>query len=192
MAIDTLNDGGYDVLAYQYPNEVLIGGNPGLLPDCAEDIRKNYLQSTVDYRQRRFCGVSLGMGMGLHAQRQNGELLAPGIYAAGGTDPASVVMHNPLFLKARSDYKANNPGLTKEKLSQIWQPLQQSPQAPFVVALGILDPIVLYWQAQRRLRLWAEDAPNEIVPLIREHSGTIKWFNHNIANLLRRAQKLEA
>ncbi len=175
---------GHDVVVYDYGTEVFTEGDPALLPRLIDDISQDFSGKSKGHEKRRYCGLSLGAGIGFNQQRRDRDDSLPGLYAGGGTNAARLIARNPLLWRERRAFSRNGYG--ESDIWNVWEGLHESPHSAFVIALGGMDFIVRHREAIRRLRDWqCEGTPIRVKTLPRlGHTGTIGWFKENIPAML--------
>lgn len=182
-AIETLVQGEYDVVAYEYDDAVLTAGHAEFVPQLMDDIGAHFAERAEGYSYKRYVGGSWGFAIGLNLQRADHDNALPGLFAAGGVDTARVIAHNPIFLPVRRAYSRN--GWDETSLREYWGPLHASPESDFVVVLGALDHLIHYREAMNRFRQWDQNGTNLAVETLwlSGHRGAINFLNNNIVHM---------
>lgn len=184
---------GYDVYTYDYDNDVLLAGDPMLLPGLIGEIRADFETRAQDAEVHRHLGKSLGCGIAWNLQKDSSVEVKPGLYAAGGIDVARLLMHNIVFQglirkfhKVNIKDAYNRNGYGEDDLRAIWADIQTPPQTGFVLALGGLDPVIPPWQIRPRVRQWQHEGITMHVTTIRHlgHTGMKKWLIGHIPHML--------
>lgn len=185
---------GHDVVTYDYSMDVLESGEPDSLVHLITSVDSDFQRRSQGYNICRHAGVSLGMCIAINMQRKTETPQMPAIYAAGGSNVAKTIFRNVAFNlafgKVRKAFRQN--GYNEQILREIWDPLHESPQSSFVIALGGLDLVVKYRDAEQRMRRLHRTGTPVVVKTVpwAGHVGTIEWFNRNIPTMLTIAKTL--
>jgi hypothetical protein len=185
-----------NVFTYTYGNEVILGGDPSLLPELIGDIHKDVLDksSATDPERIRIAGASLGVCVGYNLQQLLGVQQLPGLYTSAGCNIARNVMYNPIFHRARKAYV--QAGHTLDDLDTAWANIDMRAnkpgRAPLVCAINRLDPVVPYPFANRNLKRWQEAGTRVRVlrstsPVFERtvlHTASINRFDRNIREII--------
>lgn len=194
-----LSRSGRDSVVYTYPPDILLDGNPHLLPSLINTLSNDFNNRTDSATAKRFGGVSLGGAVAAGMQKLE---VAPetGLYAASGCNAAELVMKNLAFsavikLTHRLDIKKvyTDNGHSIESLNEVWSDIHTTPDTPFTLAIGGLDIITRRHKIMKNIREWRKT--NDDIKVInlpfRGHNGTISWYNQNITSLLPQQSHLE-
>lgn len=192
--VQTLNEQGFSVVAYEHSPSVATSGNPYDLLHLVDGIYNNFAQRTAGYKKIICIGASAGSGLCFALQRRMPEIQY-GIYAVAGT-PGREALKSPLFYFVRKRFMRR--GFSADRLNQLWQDIDISPDNPprrdlsFIMVLGKRDLLVDYKKALATLQAW-QDAGVPIKIITRPnlgHLGTIKWHKQHIGELLTEAERL--
>lgn len=190
-AID-LASTGRDAVVYTYDKQILLAGESHLLPEFIETLHKDFETRSADHILRRYGGVSLGGAIAAGMQKED-ENPRHGLYAATGINAAELVMQHQLFRAVilavhKVDIRKafEKTGHTIHDLREKWQYLHTAPTSGLTIALGGLDYIVQKRKISRELNEWHKT--NNNIHVIHKpwlgHTGTIKWYNSHITELL--------
>lgn len=181
---------GRDVFVYAPEPDILLSGDPALLPAYATETARQFRAYAADYPARRYSGYSLGGGIAANMQKNDPEAL-PGLYAATGIDAARLVTSNVMFRAMvyalhKTDIRRRyaERGYGNEQLARTWQPFQEPPHS-FTLALGALDYIVRPREIRQKLASWQ---PNHAMRIIQVtgcgHNGMKRWFNAHVLSMV--------
>lgn len=183
-AATTLVDQGFNVYGYDFSPEVFTEGDPELLPTLIDELTTDFVTKTQSYSAIQPCGVSIGAGIAWETQKREPLRAAAGVYAAAGADSADGIFSpNPIMFGLRRAFTQR--GYDHQDLKERWAELHTPPITGFTIALGGLDYIVRYPDITRKIRSWR----NEGVPIMtktvwRAHTGTIRWYDQHLDQLL--------
>lgn len=187
-----LADSGRNAVVYTYHPRILLAGDAELLPGFAETLNEDFQARAIDYQLRRYCGASLGGAIAADMQKKD-ESPERGLYAATGADAARLVMRNGMFraiilathyVDVRRAYEKN--GYTLPDLQDRWHDLCTPPATPLTIALGGLDYIVRQREMIPRIAAWRATG-HDVRTIYRPrsgHTGTIKWLNEHVMDML--------
>lgn len=143
---------GYDVYTYDYDSSVLLESDPTLLPQLIREMKSDFEARTFDIPVYRHVGASLGCGIAWNFQKDSRADVEPGIYSAGGTDVARLIMRNHVFreiikLCHKQDIKKVyiKNDFTEADLRAHWAEVHVPPDNGIVLALSDADPIIPAW-----------------------------------------------
>lgn len=203
-AQERLVDLGYDVFAYTYAHcDPFAAGDPKHLLDLTREITDDFASKTSHYESILPAGVSIGGGIAWATQKrseQSGETqkILPGVYAAMGGDVAEGIFSgffdNPVLWHFMREHRKafEKNGYSEEDLRKVWSDLQTPPKSGFAVALGGLDYAVRRRKIMESIDDWQKEGVPISVVMKRHlgHTGTIKWFNSHIDEMLLKSQPL--
>ena len=107
VAAHALQCQGYDVLMYEYGNDVFDSGELTALSTLIHDIGQDFMQQSKGYTHVRHTGSSLGGGIAWNLQKLDSDRLLPGVFVSAGTNAARLIFRNPLFRKSRATFIHN-------------------------------------------------------------------------------------
>jgi len=191
-ATDTLLTAGYDVVAFEYDNDVLDKGNPELLTTLVGDVADSLKAYLPSYKKVICTGVSLGAYVAINVQRRLPDVVY-GIYGTAGVPVSHVVFTAPVFRKIKKAFVAN--GFTEKSLLAAWQRTDETKvvgvrtDQSMLVVLGKRDRILPYKIAVEVLDGWGRQGPrvDHFGLMGRGHGLTIRWYKNNLGRLLERA-----
>lgn len=186
-----LSENGHDTVIYTYHPRILLAGDADLLPELVDTLYDDFLRRTPEYEKRRFGGVSLGGALAINMQKKH-ENPEPGIYAATGSDAASLVMQSRFFgavvlathkVALSRSFAAN--GYTITDLRERWHDFHEPPVSDITIALGGLDIVVKEREVMAKVRKWRAEGHNVRTPYKPwlGHGGMIKWFDNHAIEL---------
>ncbi len=191
--IQTLNERGFTVIAYDHSLSVMTSGNPHDLLNLVDGTCNDFAQKTAGYKKIICIGASAGAGLCFAMQRRM-PAIQYGIYAVAGM-PGKDALESPLFYFVRK--KFNKQGFSAARLGSLWQEIDISPDDPpgdmsFVMVLGKRDRVVSYEKALATLQAWQKaGVPIKIITKTSlGHLGTIRWYKKHIDELLDEAENL--
>jgi esterase/lipase len=192
--IETLNNHGYNVVAYEHSPAVLTSGDPQKLIDLVNGINNDFSERIIGYKIIICVGASIGAGLCFALQAQF-PTITSGIYAAAGVSPPENVFEAPLFYFVRKKFA--KAGIDPQKLKKLWQDVDIVPEKPlnltnpFLMVLGKKDKIVNYQKALVTLHKW--QATGKPITIMTKnnlgHAGTIRWYKKHFEELLVEAEK---
>ncbi|HET8670302.1 MAG TPA: hypothetical protein VFM05_06615 [Candidatus Saccharimonadales bacterium] len=194
--IQTLNDRGFSVIAYEHSSSVMTSGNPHDLLNLVDGICNDFSGKAVGYKKIICIGASAGSGLCFALQKRMPSIKY-GIYAVAGMSGKDA-LKSPLFYFVRK--KFSRQGFSAAKLNLLWREIDVSsdnpppPHVAFVMVLGKRDWIVSYRKALTTLQAWQRaGVPIKIVtrPNV-GHIGAIRWHKEHISELLDEAERLTA
>lgn len=194
--IQTLNNRGFSVVAYEHSASILMSGNPYDLLNLIDEIRKDFASKVVGYKKIICIGASAGSGLCFALQRRMPDIQY-GIYAVAGMS-GKEAFASPLFYLVRRRFE--KCGFSADQLNDLWRDIDVSPDNPpkrdlaFVMVLGKRDRIVNYRKALATLQAWQNaGVPLKIItkPSL-GHLRAIKWHKEHINELLDAADRLTA
>ena len=177
-----------DVHTFKYPNEVVTGGDPYMLPRLVKQLTKTVQEEIVSVHGNervRMVGASLGSCIAMNIQDELGLTMA-GVYATAGVNVAGNFMRNPVFRYARVPQKYEANGYYLDDVRAAWKDIDIYPDREkkdttrFWANASILDPVVWYPLAKQNLRhfngytlhrstaIWHTNAINEMANHIAE------------------------
>lgn len=190
-AIHDLQVAGYDVVAFEYDNDILDKGESQPLHDVVAYITKRLEKLAPDYNEVLCTGVSLGAYIAVNVQR-NCKFVTRGVYGTAGVLVSHVVFHAPVFIKIERAFVAK--GFTEASLREAWLPLES--RAPLLdknqklfIVLGGRDRIVRHDVAVDVLDDWIRQGVHVryfTKPTL-GHSTTIRWYKNHLGDLLARS-----
>ncbi|HTH72381.1 MAG TPA: hypothetical protein VL737_03415 [Candidatus Pristimantibacillus sp.] len=192
--IQTLNEQGFAVVAYEHSPSVMTSGDPHDLLSLVDGICNDFAARIDGYKKIICIGASAGSGLCFALQRRM-PAIQYGIYAVAGMSGKDA-LKSPLFYFVRR--KFNKRGFSAARLNSLWQEIDISADSPprrdlsFVMVLGKRDRLIRYKQALATLQAW-RSAGVPIKIITRPHSGhlgTIKWHKKHIHELLAEAEYL--
>ena len=194
--IQTLNERGFTVIAYEHSLSVMTSGNPLELLNLVDGTCNDFANKVAGYKKIICIGASAGAGLCFAMQRRM-PALQYGIYAGAGM-PGKDALESPLFYFVRK--KFNKHGFSAARLGSLWQEIDISPDDPpgrdvsFVMVLGKWDRVVSYKKALATLQAWQKaGVPIKIITKSNlGHLGTIRWYKKHIDELLDEAENLIA
>lgn len=191
-SIGKLNRRGYDVLAFEYDNDILLKGNPQLVLDAIEYIVDQTSDKAEGYESVICMGVSLGAFIAFNVQRQL-PLASIGAYATAGIAVSEGIFWMKAFEPVKDAFLKN--GFTQEKLAEVWQDVEIADKDPLlqdkslVIVNGRVDRVVDHRKATVQMGRWKRDG----VPVkmykkqLMGHTMTILWYIFNTDKMLDRA-----
>ena len=191
--IQTLNEQGFTVVAYEHSLSVMTSGNPHDLLNLVDGTCNDFAQKMAGYKKIICIGASAGAGLCFAMQRRM-PAIQYGIYAVAGMS-GKAALESPLFYFVRK--KFNKRGFSTAKLGSLWQEIDVSPDDPprrdvsFVMVLGKRDRIVNHEKALATLHAWQKaGVPIKIItkPNL-GHLGAIRWYKKHIDELLNEAER---
>lgn len=194
--IQTLNEQGFTVIAYEHSRSVLISGNPYDLLNLIDATCNDFANKIAGYKKIICIGASAGAGLCFAMQRRL-PAIQYGIYAVAGMSGREA-LKAPLFYLVRKRFEKR--GFSAAKLNDLWQDIDVSADDPprrslsFVMVLGKRDKIVNYEKALNTLQAWRKaGVPIQIItkPNL-GHLGTIRWYKEHMGKLLDEAEQLTA
>jgi hypothetical protein len=194
--IQTLNERGFTVIAYEHSLSVMTSGNPLELLNLVDGTCNDFAHKMAGYKKIICIGASAGAGLCFAMQRRM-PTIQYGIYAVAGM-PGKDALKSPLFYFVRK--KFNKHGFSPARLNSLWQEIDISPDDPpgrdvsFVMVLGKRDRVVSYEKAFVTLQAWQKaGVPIKIITKSSlGHLGTISWYKKHIDELLAEAEHLTA
>lgn len=192
--IQTLNERGFTVIAYEHSPSVLTSGNPQDLLNLVDGICSDFTKKVAGYKKIICIGASAGAGLCFALQRRF-PTIQYGIYAVAGMSGRDALA-SPLFYFVRKRFSKR--GFSMARLNSLWQEIDVSPNDPpqqrvaFVMVLGKRDVLVSYKKALATLQAW-QNAGVPIKIITRPnlgHLGAIRWHKQHIDELLAEAERL--
>ena len=193
-SIGKLNRRGYDVLAFDYSNNILLKGNPQLIRDVIDHITGLTEERAEQYDGVICMGVSLGAFISFNVQRRL-PMASIGAYATAGIAVSDGIFWMKVFEPVRDAFLKN--GFTKEKLAKEWEDIEIAGEDPLlkdkslVIVNGRLDRVVDHRKATVQLGRWRRDGvPVQLYKKnLMGHTMTIMWYIFNTNKILNRALK---
>jgi hypothetical protein len=194
--IQTLNNRGFAVIAYEHSSSVATGGNPYDLLNLIDGICNDFEKKITGYKKIICIGASAGAGLCFTLQKRM-SAIQYGIYAVAGMSGKDA-FKSPLFYFVRKKFSKH--GFSTDNLNSLWQEIDVSPDKPpqqhvaFVMVLGKRDWLVSYKKALATLEAWQRTGvPIKIITRHNlGHIGAIRWHKEHIAELLDEAERLTA
>jgi hypothetical protein len=194
--VQTLNNQGFAVIAYEHSLSVLSSGNPNDLLELVDGTCNDFASRIASYKKIICVGASAGAGLCFAMQRRIAAIQY-GVYAVAGI-PGKDALKLPLFYFVRRRFHKH--GFDAAKLNSLWRDIDISPDDPpeqnisFVMVLGKRDRVVNYEKALATLQAWqSASIPIKIITQPKlGHFGTIKWYKEHIEELLTEGEQLTA
>jgi hypothetical protein len=187
-AAHALQSQGYDVLMYEYSNDVFDSGDSSALSTLIQDIGQDFMQQSKGYAHVRHTGPSLGGGIAWNLQKLDSDRLLPGVFVSAGTNAARLIFRNPLFRKSRAAFIRN--GVNETALSEAYAEVLEPPRSPFLLAFGTFDLIIPLREITTKITTFEQRTHTPVKVILRRgagHTGMIKWYNQHIVELLEQA-----
>lgn len=194
-AVKSLQNAGYDVILFEYDNEVLDGGNPELLPNLISGITEVVTKESETYESVLCAGVSLGAFIAFNVQR-NIRKAKVGVYGTAGMSVAHAVFTARFFRKMKDLYIAN--GFSEQDLKNRWADIEILDDAKLdksqsmLIVMGKQDRLVRFEKASNTMDKWKTKGSR--VDYFGKHglghTTTIMWYKNNLDKLLSRVQEI--
>ncbi len=191
-SIKKLQKRGYDVMAFDYDNAVLLDGDPQKILDLMDHITEHIEEKADKYDSIICMGVSLGAFIAFNVQRRIPKALV-GAYATAGIAVSEGIFWMKTFEPVRDALIKN--GYNKEKLAEVWKEIEIREgdrllnDKSFVIVNGTIDRVVDYKAATKQMKSWHDEGVK--VKLFRKrglgHTATILWYIFNTDKMLNRA-----
>lgn len=194
-AVKSLQDSGYDVLLFEYDNEVLDGGKPALLPGLIQDITSVVAKKAENYESVLCAGVSLGAFIAFNVQR-NIRKVKVGVYGTAGMSVAHAIFTAKFFRRIKARYVAN--GFSEQDLKNLWADIEILDDAKLdksqsmLIVMGKQDRLVRFGKASKAMDKWKANGSRVYYFGKRGlgHTTTILWYKNNLGKLLSRVQEI--
>ncbi|HSX44583.1 MAG TPA: hypothetical protein VLF39_00510 [Candidatus Saccharimonadales bacterium] len=163
-AVKTLNNMGYDVLAFDYDPAVLQAGQPQYLLDVVDRAVEQVKDKSKDYQETVSMGVSLGGFIGYNVLKRIGSS-SVGAFADCGVDFVPAIFNSGTLDDVAKAYQNN--GYDQASLNRIWEPLDVEPSKAtfpkdksFIVFDGTRDKLIDFNEAKQNIEDWAAKGIN--------------------------------
>lgn len=194
-AVKSLRDSGYDVILFEFDNEVLDGGNPALLPNLIRDITEVVTEEAQNYESVLCAGVSLGAFIAFNVQR-NIPKAKVGVYGTAGMSVAHAILTARFFRSIKKRYLAN--GFNEQDLKDQWADIEILDDAKLdesqsmLIVMGKQDRLVRFNKASKAMDKWKANGSrvDYFGKLGLGHATTIYWYKNNLDKLLSRVQEI--
>lgn len=175
---------GFRVYAFSYKADILSAGEPQLLVEAIETIKKIVTKDMQTHKVAGVYGMSLGAFIGLNIQRLCG--IKKGLHNTGGVGIVSAIWDNRHLSKEKDRYTEN--GYSKQDLQKLWAPYEahentQVTGLEIVLLAAKRDAVLSYDEAKRNIGAWKESADAKLVTTSSLGAGHITVVIRNFFRL---------